>query len=369
MGWLFVPGAADLKPHSTSCSQNIAPFVLSKGKLTPQPPSWPGWKKRGWARVLCGMTLPPSTLCRGVDSWISSLRDTRASHSATPENAREKMTLAISGLLSSGIFALLCPPSSFVKTSQLTLPGVSMPSGETLSELATRLRLESSARRKLARHIFESGFSFSDNWRTPNCTDSKDGTRTGQGQVQLCYQVRELFPTPTANGNHNRKGVSQKAGDGLATAAASWPTPKASDGPKGGPNQRGSKGDLALPAAVQEWATPTASIATGGQTSRGGARKEELLLSGQAAQNWGTPSAHDAKGKGLDGQLVTDVLHGRGQQDAEPSSTPGKSPGLLNPAWVEQLMGWAPGQSSFSASATEWCRWLALWRSWLFGGS
>ena len=80
-------------------------------------------------------------------------------------------------------------------------------------------------------------------------------------------------------------------------------------------------------------------------------------------------AAHDAKGKGMDGQLVTDVLHGRGPQAGESNNTPGKSPGLLNPAWVEQLMGWVPGQSSFSASATEWSRWLALWRSWLFGGS
>ena len=345
MGWLFVPGAADLKPRSTSSSQDIAPFVLSKGKLTPQPASWPGWKKRGWARVLCGMTLPPSTLCLGVDSWISSLRDTRASRSASPEKVLEKMIQDICGLLSSGIFALLCPPLSSVKTSQLTLPGVLTPSKETWSELATRLRLESSARRKSARRIFESGFSLSDNWPTPNTVDSKGGGRSGpqpevKVQIQLCHMVRET-----------------------------WPTPRATDGPKGGPNQRGSKGDLALPAAVQEWATPTASIATGGQTSRGGARKEELLLSGQAVQNFGTPSAHDAKGKGMDGQLVTDVLHGRGPQDAEQSNTNGNSPGLLNPAWVEQLMGWAPGQSNFSASATEWCRWLALWRSWLFGVS
>ena len=113
MGWLFVPGAADLKPRCTSSLQDIAPFVLSKGKLTPQPPLWSGWKKRKWARVLCGMTLPPSTLARGVDSWISSLRDTRASHSATPEKALEKMTQDISGLLSTGTFARLCPPLVF----------------------------------------------------------------------------------------------------------------------------------------------------------------------------------------------------------------------------------------------------------------
>ena len=37
-----------------------------------------------------------------------------------------------------------------------------------------------------------------------------------------------------------------------------WPTLRASDSTHGGPNQRGSKGDLALPGAVRQWPTPTA---------------------------------------------------------------------------------------------------------------
>ncbi len=32
-------------------------------------------------------------------------------------------------------------------------------------------------------------------------------------------------PTPTVNGNYNRKGASQNSGDGLATWARMWPTP------------------------------------------------------------------------------------------------------------------------------------------------
>lgn len=42
-----------------------------------------------------------------------------------------------------------------------------------------------------------------------------------------------LWPTPTVSGNHNRKGSSPQAGDGLATAVLKaqmlWPTPVASD--------------------------------------------------------------------------------------------------------------------------------------------
>ena len=39
------------------------------------------------------------------------------------------------------------------------------------------------------------------------------------------------------------------------------PTPRASDGPKGGPNQRGSKGDLTLPSAVHRFGPYAAAVA------------------------------------------------------------------------------------------------------------
>src|SRR5690606_6360852 len=38
-----------------------------------------------------------------------------------------------------------------------------------------------------------------------------------------------LWPTPTVNGNYNRKGASKTSGDGLATAVKLWPTPSATD--------------------------------------------------------------------------------------------------------------------------------------------
>lgn len=45
--------------------------------------------------------------------------------------------------------------------------------------------------------------------------------------------------------------------DGQAKALMEqWPTPRATDGAKGGPNQAGSKGDLMLPSATAQWPTP-----------------------------------------------------------------------------------------------------------------
>jgi hypothetical protein len=70
-------------------------------------------------------------------------------------------------------------------------------------------------------------------WRTPNTLDAKGGSRNGEGQVQLCHQVRQVWPTPTslapAKDGNNEAGNSA----GLvairkhAIAAETWPTPTA----------------------------------------------------------------------------------------------------------------------------------------------
>jgi DNA (cytosine-5)-methyltransferase 1 len=56
-----------------------------------------------------------------------------------------------------------------------------------------------------------------------------------------------LLPTP--NATHGRP--SSRTGPLLDGIADLLPTPRASDATKGGPNQRGSSGDLMLPSAVQ----------------------------------------------------------------------------------------------------------------------
>ena len=65
---------------------------------------------------------------------------------------------------------------------------------------------------------------------------------------------RELFPTPSAAdglGGHETRGGDRSHELLLNGVAKSlFPTPRGSDGEKGGPNQRGSSGDLMLPSAV-----------------------------------------------------------------------------------------------------------------------
>ena len=105
--------------------------------------------------------------------------------------------------------------------------------------------------------------------------------------------------------------------DGAASHRVMFPTPRAGDGTKGGPNQRGSSGDLMLPSAAAHLPTPmttdakcdgpadpgsnsvqlraigralpTPAVADvqGGRKGRSGSRSDELLLNGiAAAQDW-----------------------------------------------------------------------------------
>jgi hypothetical protein len=320
------------------------------------------------------MTLPPSTLRRGVALWISSLRDTRVSLSHAPGKNLEQAMRDICGRMSTGLYAVSCLAMSSVRTSRGSLlPGTAM-SEQTWNAHVTELRKEYSARLNAVRRTVENGYFFSRN-----------------------MTAKHYFPTPAAA--QHRQGQNDadgKRGQTLVGAARGqgWPTPKATDSVKGGPNQRDGKGNSYLPAAVlwptvtahgnynrkgasrnagdglitALWSTPTSAVATGGQTSRGGKRKGELLLTGQVLRkNWGTPIARGFRtGKGRDGQLPTQLL-GLGRQDVGKNNTTGSHPEQLNPLWEATLMGWPPGLSQLTCSAKEWSLWLRRWRLFLFG--
>ncbi len=79
---------------------------------------------------------------------------------------------------------------------------------------------------------------------TPRTSDTNGASAHGQGGLDLRTAVT-LLPTPTTQpdtGNGHARNLGKEV--------RLLPTPRASDGPHGGPNSRGSKGDLALPAAA-----------------------------------------------------------------------------------------------------------------------
>ena len=116
--------------------------------------------------------------------------------------------------------------------------------------------------------------------RTPNARDGEPrGSQhpakrlAGGHQPSLADQVEHLLPTPAVNDMGDgktveawddwtdamraRHGNGNGHGKSLSIEAQRLPpTPRATDGTKGGPNQRGSSGDLMLPSAVTLLPTP-----------------------------------------------------------------------------------------------------------------
>lgn len=104
---------------------------------------------------------------------------------------------------------------------------------------------------------------------SPRTSDTNGAGRHGDGGMDLRTAVAEipLLPTPAVNVEAQRllptpttrdtKGDNQRA-DATSLTGALLPTPRATDGTKGGPGQRGSSGDLMLPSAVNLLPTPAA---------------------------------------------------------------------------------------------------------------
>lgn len=279
--------------------------VTSRGKHTP-PKFWRRvWKMGRFPRLQYGATLPLSTLNDGVDSWIASLRATRASPTASPAGSGGKTTTAgysNTSLESSRTAGLIV---SSARTSRGTLTVSLKPSSRHWSEWVAALRLEYSARKKLGLAIAENDSSswptaqsrghkgvdrdqlrdanmrplneVVAHWRTPNTLDSQGGSRIGESesQEQLCHQITQ------------------------------WPTPRASEaGPDFAKGDRSDTG-MALPAVAAMWGTPVAVVrvrddstmakSAAFRASKG--KKTTPLYIGEQAERWATPRATDgAKG-------------------------------------------------------------------------
>lgn len=175
------------------------------------------------------------------------------------------------------------------------------------------------------------GGSGSGYWATPGVGIFRSGmpTRalrdaTYKQDLQDQVALVQTWPTPDAREGPEtflaRQAVlkaKHRNGNGMGTPLAmavqleGWPTPRATDGSKGGPGQVNGRGQVdSLPGAVQ----------------------------------WPTPGAADWKS-------------GTGWDHAE-SSSAGHTPqlrhimgGLLNPAWVESLMGWPTGWTGLPPEA------------------
>ncbi|MEV6331469.1 hypothetical protein [Streptomyces sp. NPDC051909] len=116
------------------------------------------------------------------------------------------------------------------------------------------------ARRRSALPTTDAASSSSPGLPTPRARDSRR-----KGFEDALPNVVALLPTPTAS-EATGPGHAGRGGMNLRHTVTLLPPPRASDGEKGGPNQRGSKGDLALPSAVVHL-LPTPVAADGDRSS------------------------------------------------------------------------------------------------------
>jgi len=178
-------------------------------------------------------------------------------------------------------------------------------------------------------------------WPTPNTEDGgSENTHRQQGtRLKMLGAARlSSWPTPQAAQVpesveywERTRGDKAMKGPNLHTAAqmAAWRTPNATDSDHGGPNARDKSGapHLTMQAQMASWPTPNAM--EGGQTSRGGDRKDEPLMGGlvQPAASGETPNGSPAETKRL---------------------------GQLNPALPRWLMGYPVAFDHCSPGWKEW---------------
>ncbi len=278
-----------------------------------------------------GRTFAISTDGRGVELWMSSLRASRVSPSASPESNGAKTTNETSGPTPSASFAKWDRDSRCWRTSQGCLHTLTLePFSETWPRAGITCAGTVSRRQPLAPITGETGCG---SWPSPM-------RKPGGGSVM-------------DGGSNSRKA---------AKARGMWPTPNV---PNRGPESPESKkrrpnsGGIDLQTAVKTCPTPTVGDAKSARNST--AQRNKLPPTGIHAgdtlvdyvEKFPTPSARDWKSSNASPETM--------ERNARPLNelvTSGAG-GQLNPTWVEWLMGWPLGWTDLQPLETgrfqQWC--------------
>ncbi len=356
--WLYIPSNSapesaclerESVPHSSYSASSTEPFATWSGKPL-QPRSLPAlWRREPLIRRLSGLTCSPSTAQRGADLWISSLRDSRARTSASQ--------VAVPGLMASGrdcsstsstlptiaarqgsfwrtsAPSLLPPPPLWTKPKALSKNAPPPASWENWPT-AGGTRNGSLFQRPTwapATGGRDGSALLGGAWPTPDTGHERINRSASEGAVDrpTIALAAKLWMTPSVSNSQGNEYTRDRGQPGqerltLTGQAQQWPTPRATDGTKGGPNQAGSKGDLMLPSAAAQWPTP-------------------------ASRDYRTPNSQESQEsrKHTGGeQLPNFVEHhfshpALSTLDGRPLSPTARTlPRRLNPAFACWLMGW-----------------------------
>jgi hypothetical protein len=181
-------------------------------------------------------------------------------------------------------------------------------------------------------------------WPTPQNYAKGDEKNHEPGLTPLDLAVRPEMPA--AIQERRRKGQKPWPTDSDCGTPESWPTPRSEDSEQTGAHA--GVADTLTSKARLDWPTPEGMA--GGKTSRGGARKDELLLTGmvQAHRCAGPPAPARSSTSGKRRDWRTPEAMERGvhpcpDAKAGQHSLVTQAKGQLNPAWVTQLQGLPDG--------------------------
>ncbi len=292
-------------------------------------------------------TCAPSTANLGAEQLTFLLAESPARDSAEPAKGSESSTPATCGPTLSAFSKKRAPRGSSSKTwqtSHRSTIGASF--CKTLRRQGMMLAGACSALETWALPIFAGASGCSPRipehsaWPTPraNCHTGAGGHGTGGPNLQTAVA---LWPTPKASGNRVSRESMTKTGH--------WSAPGLEQMAEISlgilPREVASLGEISSPAARMSWPTPTATDAVRCPSRE--ATTPNVTLNHAAL--WATPTTRDHRsGK------ASAATHAR---NSRPLSE--QVGNLLNPTWVEWLMGWPidwtdPSGGPSSADFQEW---------------
>lgn len=234
MSWLF--SRALVEAFLEGCSED-GELCAQLNVMPTAHPFWRNGKPMDASRLSrFGLTLRLLTADRGEELLMWFLADFPVRTSALRDQETDSTESAPgSGERWRGSFARYDRASSSWRTAQCSLLGDSIEYSETWPKCGSMLNGVCYLQPMLAPSIYakESGLL-----PTPTTIDTGSRfNRSASNGAALCPTLGamarfDLWPTPTVKGNYNRKGLTSKSGDGLATAVIQrerWATPLARD--------------------------------------------------------------------------------------------------------------------------------------------
>lgn len=301
--------------------------LMWRSKLSKTSTWWQRWNRVWWIKHLFGRILKPSMENHFITEYTESLEVIRAKEKVSLVKENYGMMNDSFGRILKGQSLRLDLFGASLKTFQDTLRDLSPTFLKAYEIWVTQLRADCLRRKKLAQHIKERDYSFSQ-WMTPQTVDASGKAREPR--------------LKTGNRNPEKEG-SWRAD--LKDQVNHWTTPVASDQNR---STIYAQGGTALSLQVKQWPTPREFCHRGATTDRG---KSNL---GEVIHNWPTPQASETEKAAKNtkqGSLPKLAING--QLDQGSNNTNGKPTERLNPEWAAQLMGTTLEQSFFANMAME----------------